>query len=373
MKRKNLIIIAIVAVVLVIAILVGSRYYPPVGGEGTGGTIGKAEKFHKGQYTEKDILLRDDILKDTAAVGKTLDQVIAFLSFMQQEKLMIDSLWIGEIEKNCPVTPTCITCMNCDKAVGLLKDYTGFLDNKKETVDNTIKILLAAYSGKSKEFTFDVGVKLLNFVQFIDEMVQRDSVLTTAIQLVDNYISQEKGSDKKRKAEIHRLKIVRDKMVIDNLLFAMKTGDKKQAKKVSTMKMLSNVEDIKSMVLSNPSGTTLGVEIPIILNQDPSFGAFLNQPGFGVYGASRFDAAAGQHAIVSIDASNNVFRVTNEINTAVGLNQVVIDSHPGSVNLVDLTATAYNSAVQNISSGVVINGVGTVFNAETIDNVFVPK
>ncbi len=75
MKKKVVIIIIIIAAI-VAAILIGSHFYPPPKGSDTSGTVGKAEKFRKGQFTEEDILLRDDILKDTAAVGKTLDQIL---------------------------------------------------------------------------------------------------------------------------------------------------------------------------------------------------------------------------------------------------------------------------------------------------------
>jgi hypothetical protein len=378
MKKKVIIIVIIIAA-LAAAIIIGSYFYPPPEGSDTSGTIGKAEKFRKGQFTEDDILLRDDILNDTAAVGKTLDQVLAFSSFMIQEKIVIDTLWIAQIKKTCPTYPDCPECAYCYQAITMLQDYSDFLKNKEETVKTTVEILLAAYNGKSKEITFDVGVKLLSFVQFIDEMVARDSVLTNSIKLVDQYISKGKVTDKKRQAEITRLKKVRDHMVIDNLLFAARTGDKKQSEMVASMPLSSSSDIISGFVTVQSSGTGFAENIPTNqavseLENLPELGVFLNLPNIGVYGEGRLDNAVTNNSIVTIGSNNYVTYNIPTYNNVLQLNDVVSNVSPvASANTLDnLIGEGYSNVLSSAPIDLFGSTTGTIFNSDVIGILIEP-
>lgn len=275
MKKKIIIIVAVV-VVVVGAILIASLYYPPSKGEDSAGTIGRAERFRNGQYTEDDILLRDNILEDTAAVGKTLHQILEFDYFMQQEIILIDTFWIGKIQKYCAENTGKTDVKKCEEAVKILQDYTTFLKNNKETVKNTCEVLLAAYNGKQKTLEFDPGIKILTFVQFIDQMLDRDSVLSQAIILVDQHISGQKTAGKEHQSQLAKLKQSRDYMVLDNLFIAIKTGDKKQRETALSLNLYNVVAGQQSVlkyveVCLTPKNGSVGVQISPVGNLE--FGA----------------------------------------------------------------------------------------------------
>ncbi|MHC1706511.1 MAG: hypothetical protein AB9842_03195 [Bacteroidales bacterium] len=382
MKRKNIIIIILIAVVAV-AIIIASRFYPPAKSDDASGTIGKAEKFRKGQFTAEDILLRDDILEDTAVVGKTLDQILAFTSFIQQEKYFIDTFWIKEIQSSCPEYPGCTECVNCARAVTLLQDYSAFLQNHKETIQTTVEVLLAAYNGKQNEYTFDVGVKILGFVQFIDEMVKRDSVLTTAIHLVDQYITKEKITDKKRQATLNRLKQVRDKMVIDNLLFAMKTGDRKQSDMVASIPFVCSADEIRN-ILSVPtnvesSASTVGsaqvassgnvVGTAAVLGI-PVLAVVYNTTSIGSYGTDRFDAAVYGTAVFLVHEDDRIVRNGPTLCSELGLDNVAtIKSLDNAPTIANIIGVGYSNVFVSAVDDFIGSSDGTIFSAE-IGNVF---
>ncbi|MHC1706403.1 MAG: hypothetical protein AB9842_02650 [Bacteroidales bacterium] len=366
MNKKVRLIIIIVAV-LGVAILIFSYFYPPSQGDDASGTIGKAEKFRKGLFTEDDILLRDDILEDTAAVGKTLDQILAFTSFMQQQKIIIDTLWIAEIKKNCPPYQGCLECPNCDKAVALLQDYSDFLKNNNETIKSTIDILIAAYNGKSKEYTFDVGVRILGFVQFMDESIKRDSVLTTAIRLVDQFITKEKVTDKKRQAALNKLKQVRDKMIIDNLLFAMKTGDKKQADMVASMPLGSAGDNISNIVLSSGYPEAAAAEtIGNIVANTPIGVATMDAVQLGSYSEGRYSSAVYGSTYVAV-SDNVVYRQVDNIANAIGVSAVAnITVGSAGIGLAEVIGVGYSNVVGSAPLGVFGSSTGTIFNSDNI-------
>ncbi|MEI6577314.1 MAG: hypothetical protein WCO63_14145 [Bacteroidota bacterium] len=270
--KKKLLIIVFIVVGLAAAIFIAAIYLPKINSDQAAGTIGKAEKLRKGQFTTEDIMLRDDILKDTAAVGRTLEQVLSFGSFMKQQKIIIDSLWIKEIQKNCPIDPSCSACANCQKATQVLKDYSSFLGNNLPVVKATCEILLAAYNGKKQDLSGDVGFKMLSFVQLVDELVKRDSVLNTAIKYVDEYISKDNASGQKQKEQLIRMKQIRDHMVLENLMFAVKTGDKKHGKIAASHTLLSSGEYLND-VLTGKDIDNIGFEF----KNDGPLGSFMNE------------------------------------------------------------------------------------------------
>ncbi len=220
MKKQVKIIIGVV-VLLAIAIAVASYFFPKPKGDETSGTIGKADKYRKDQMAAKDILLRDDILKDTAAVAKTLKQLIEFSVYSLQTKQTIDSNWIKPLAASCKDP-------QCEEVSKILREYSDFIGNNIPLMKKTNDILAESYSNPNKDLTLDVGFQLYSFISFIDQFVERDSVLDMAIEKLNKYLATDKGMDAKRKAEVAKLKKLKDRMVIDNLLFAYNTGDKKK-------------------------------------------------------------------------------------------------------------------------------------------------
>ncbi|MCX6271582.1 MAG: hypothetical protein NTU44_10245 [Bacteroidetes bacterium] len=243
MKKQVKIIIGVV-VVLAIAIAIASYYFPKPKGDETSGTIGKADKYRKDQMAAKDLLLRDDILKDTAAVRKTLTQLLEFSMYCVEFKKNIDSGWIAPVQKVC-------SSPECAKLIAPVKEYSDFMGNSMPLLKKTNEMLADCYYKSTKEMSMDVGMQLLEFVTFVDQFRKRDSVLDNAIISLDKLIKNSKELDKKRKDQLTVLKRIRDKMVYDNILLAVNTGDKKKYELCGSMPIF-NVENIKNFV----QGTT---------------------------------------------------------------------------------------------------------------------
>jgi len=256
-----------------------------------------------------------------------------------------------------------------------------FLSNKEQTVKETIDVLLAAYNGKSKDFTFDVGVKLLSFVQFIDEMVERDSVLTNSIKLVDQYLNKGKVTDKKRQAEIIRLKKVRDHMVIDNLLFAMKTGDKKQSEMVANIPFVSSADVVNSFFYGQESGVNVSenignsaLMIATELENIPVLGYIQNTPNLGVYSEGRLDVALYSSVIVAIDYSNIVLYNTPEIANILNIENIGnISAVASIVTIENIVGDGFGNVVESAPIDLFSATNGTVFNSEAIVSIIEPN
>ncbi|MEI6577312.1 MAG: hypothetical protein WCO63_14135 [Bacteroidota bacterium] len=376
MKKKVLIIVLIVVAVAA-AIIIAAIYSPKVQSDQAAGTIGKAEKLRKGQFTTEDILLRDDILKDTAAVGRTLEQVLAFGSYMKQQKIIIDTLWIKEIQKSCPVYAGCTGCANCQKATQILRDYSSFLGNSLVTVKATCEILLSAYNGKKQDLSGDVGFKMLSFVQVVDEMVQRDSVLNAAIRCVDEYISNDHSTDKKRIDQITRMKQIRDHMVLDNLMFAVKTGDKKHGKAAASFTMLSVGESLNSVL----TGKDQGIGSAVIQSSQGPVGAVLTNSSvsnqlnlrntvlgvnliqgvpLGVFNANRIDAVLISSSLISANAINS-----NVVGIIFGMNMNVVLSSIG------LAAIISSAQLNNAPLGVLLySSLQNVYSSSQVMSMY---
>ncbi len=247
MKKQVKIIIGVV-VVIAVAIAVASYFFPRPGGEDASGTIGKADKYRRAQLTEKDILLRDDILEDTAAVGKTLKVMIEFSVYAAQTKMLIDNAWIKPLQKNCADA-------ECKEIIAVLQDYSDFVGNNFSLLKNTTDMLGKCYFSGTKEISEDVGSQLISYVNFIDQFLRRDTAFDHAITALNHYIDKGTSVDAKRRQQIEALKQIRDQMVVDNLLVGINTGDQEKVNYTASLPIsnvgvlieLSNINNISSV------------------------------------------------------------------------------------------------------------------------------
>ncbi|MHC1706964.1 MAG: hypothetical protein AB9842_05520 [Bacteroidales bacterium] len=360
MNKKVRLIIIIVAV-LAVAILVFSYFYPHSQGDDASGTIGKADKYRKDQMSAQDILLRDDILQDTAAVRKTLLQLLEFTAYSVEVKKVIDSAWIIQLKANCGLA-------DCDAIISPLSEYSEYITNNIPLMNKTNGMLADCYYQSKNELPKDAGSQLLSFISFVDQFLQRDSVFDQTIQNLDKYIQADRSKDKKRKTQVTNLRNIRDKMVIDNLLFAVNTGDEKKYE-YSSAQTLYNVNTIKSV---NGAGN---LNVGDVCNS-PVIKALTSSPNLQVFVSSN-PVIMSKVIIPAVNRTENVSKVKSGISVSSGatlLSKEVLKQIESGQNLSNLQGQPINNVVipisnfNSLSSGVSVqllrkpNLTGTVFN-----------
>lgn len=342
MKKQVKIIIGVV-VVLAIAIAVASYFFPRPKGDETSGTIGKADKYRQDQMAAKDILLRDDILQDTAAVRKTLSQLIEFSLYSVEVKKVIDSGWIKPLKTNC-------SNPECGDIITPLQEYSDFINNSLPMMKTTNEMLADCYYNSKKDMSMDVGFQLLNFVNFIDQFLQRDSVFEKAITKMDKYILADKSIDKKHKEQVASLKKIRDKMVIDNLLFAANTGDKKKYEFCSNQ-VLYNVESVKNIIAAT------ALEVSYIASQT-SYSNIGNSPNLNNLYSINLGSFQSNVLIPAASVTQLGYLISSSANT----NSVIILNKPTFNNI------ASNQSLNSYANMPLSNLVNSAANFSNISS-----
>lgn len=229
-KNKKLIISAATIIILAVILYIVSLSFPPSSEDDSKGTIGKVEKFRKNQLTAKDVLLSDDLLKDTLALKNTIGEIGQFATFSIEISVLIKGYWLPEINANWQTEEGKEVSKN-------LSDFASFIDNNIEKTAATQNVLYNIYLKKEKTGTEDVGSKLANFVNYVLQLMERDSVMENTINRLNNYLAstpQVKGNLGK---QLKKLQSLRDKIIVDTFLYGTVLGDKKKSEFAAEQKL----------------------------------------------------------------------------------------------------------------------------------------
>ncbi|HOJ17988.1 MAG TPA: hypothetical protein PLT92_05445 [Ignavibacteriaceae bacterium] len=229
-KNKKLIISAAAIIILAVILYIVSLSFPPSSEDDSKGTIGKVEKFRKNQLTAKDVLLSDDLLKDTLALKNTIGEIGQFATFSIEISVLIKGYWLPEINANWQTEEGKEVSKN-------LSDFASFIDNNIEKTAATQNVLYNIYLKKEKTGTEDVGSKLANFVNYVLQLMERDSVMENTINRLNNYLAstpQVKGNLGK---QLKKLQSLRDKIIVDTFLYGTVLGDKKKSEFAAEQKL----------------------------------------------------------------------------------------------------------------------------------------
>jgi hypothetical protein len=211
----------IIGIVVVIAILIAgvSLFYPAVFKGLTSGTFGKADKYHQQQMTEKDILLRSDLVADTGQLRSMIQGLIYFAIFTQQLSVNIDSCVNNYRSKGICSDP--VKCAS----VSALADYSDFIRNNNKTLAITTRMLTAFYLRDSSDQSADVEKSLRDFGNYVNNLNEKDSVLNQALVSMDNFMLTDKTL-KTKSSEIASLKSIRDQLLLQGVQLAGMLQDK---------------------------------------------------------------------------------------------------------------------------------------------------
>ena len=212
MNKKTKVVIGAVVIVALFIIALALNF-PPVFKGKSSGTFGKADRYHKSQMSEKDILLRSKLTSDTVELKKMLQGLVYFTVFTKDLCIKID---------NC-VTVFQEQGLNSKdpgfSQLMLLKDYSSFIKNNNETLGNTISLLKGFYFKENMDESADVEKSLRDFGNYVKTLDERDVVLESALKGMDNFLVSS-NIMKERKEELKKLKSIRDQLLMQGIQLA---------------------------------------------------------------------------------------------------------------------------------------------------------
>ncbi len=201
-------------------IIIGvSLFFPAALSDLTSGTFGKADKYHKTQMTEKDVVLRSDLVADTGQLRGMIQGLIYFSLFTQNLSTTIDSCIVAYRSSGINNDPI------KQKNLELLKDFSGYIKNNNKTLQNTISMLTGFYLKDNADQSADVEKNLRDFGNYVNNLNEKDSVLNHALVSMDNFLLTNKTL-RNKKAEITSLKAIRDQLLIGSVQLAGLIQDK---------------------------------------------------------------------------------------------------------------------------------------------------
>ena len=259
MKKQVKVIIGIVVAIAIMIVAI-SFFFPAAIKSLTSGTFGKADKYRNQQMTEKDILLRSNLVSDN---GQLRDMIQGLIYF---------SLFTNDMNKNID---SCIHIYNAqgmgskaeDAAkINLLKDYSDFIKNNNKTLGITISMLTGFYLKDDSDQSADVEKNLRDFGNYVSNLNEKDSVLNLALRTMDNFMLSNKTLTAK-KTELASLKSIRDQLLLQGIQLAGLLQDKPLCAQLIGY-ALSSQPALNVIILGREQ---LGFGAPaavVILNQD---------------------------------------------------------------------------------------------------------
>ncbi|TRZ70002.1 MAG: hypothetical protein D4R97_08945 [Bacteroidetes bacterium] len=218
MKKQNKIIIGVIVGIAVVILLV-SFFFPSAYRGLISGSFGKADKYHQEQMTEKDVQLRSDITKDTAQLRQMITGLIYFALFTDNFSMTIDTCLVSYQLQGFDKDPA------NTQVIAQLKDYSTFLKNNSKTLATTTRMLAAFLLQDTLSGSMDIEQNIRDFGNYVNQVNQKDSVLTVSLARLDSYLVGNKTLQKKDE-EIRNLKAIRDQLVIKSTQFMALTGNK---------------------------------------------------------------------------------------------------------------------------------------------------
>jgi len=220
-KTKTFFIIGLAAA-LCVGFLIGvSVDYPKTDLSNFAGTFGKADKYRNVQMTEKDIELRSSLMKDTALLKSTIQQLSYFSVFTEKVSAQIDLAILSFKAKG----------MGKESGEGekltALQDYSDFIKNNNKSLNTTIGMLAGFYANDPETVSVDVEKNLKDFGTYISKLNEKNVVLNQAFAGMDAFMINNKVLHA-HQAELVQLKSIRDQLTISGIELAGMMCDKAQ-------------------------------------------------------------------------------------------------------------------------------------------------
>ena len=349
MKKQTKIVIGIVLAVAVVIIAI-SFMFPTVFKGLTSGTFGKADKYHKTQMTEKDILLRSELVADSNELRNMIQGLIYFSLFTEDISNSIDSCVDACQSQGIMNDPKKATTMLA------LKDFSDYIKNNNKTLRATISLLTGFYLKDEQEQSADVEKNLRAFGNYVNNLNEKDSILELALTSIDNFMLSNRVL-KTKKTELANLKAIRDQLLIGSVQLAGLIQDKPLS------------ATLCSYAISSQAG------LQGLLGQE-NLGVIRNQDNLGDQIMTGFIAGAQEKLNVRITPEAQ--QTLNMIRSQDGLGVEIVESQvsmgsAGQLNEIIQAQQLSSSAVKNQELGSIGNII--IYDKANLDFVVsdVPK
>lgn len=234
-KKAIAFITAVIVIFIALIFIVGK--FPPPSAEETGGTIGKVQKYRKIQMSEKDIILRSELVKDTSKLSRSIYGLAAFNSFAKEYSADLKSI-AADMEQN-----------NYSKdQAGKVAEYSKFIEENRKSVENMVALLTDFYTGDTTDYSIDVEKKLLDFNNFVEQINVKDSMIVAVLQSMEKTVKTNKT---KKDEELKNLQNIHDKLLLKGMVFAVSIGSSEQVSACSQL-MLFNTTNLGFVIGSKP-------------------------------------------------------------------------------------------------------------------------
>jgi len=186
MKSKKLYITGIVVVILAIVIIIGSKYYPPQKNNESSGTIGVVKKYNAGQMSEKDVKLKNILIKDPEAVKKTIMQLNEYRIFATGLAQDLGS-WrakIDEAKKKNRGGAKDEKLLNAGNES--FTEYKAYIEKNIVYLDNAVNLLTKVNKGDTLNQSFEYEKTLNEYENFRIQFAQKFEAIIPMLPDIHN-------------------------------------------------------------------------------------------------------------------------------------------------------------------------------------------
>ena len=186
MKNKKLLIVGVVVVVIAAAVIILSKFAPTAKNSDSAGTIGVVKKYSAKQMSEKDVKLKNIMLKDTASIKKSIEQLKVYKSFILG--LAVDmGKWDEAIADSKSKNPKGLKdekVLNDNSA--LYAEYKKYIEKNTSIIDNTIELLTRLKNGSDADRSQNYEAALTDYENFRIQVAQKFEKVISSLPKVHN-------------------------------------------------------------------------------------------------------------------------------------------------------------------------------------------
>lgn len=183
--KKNTTIIIII-LVIAIAVIIASTFYPPSKNADSTGTIGVVKKYNAGQMSQKDVKLKNVMLKDTATIRHSVEHLKNYKAFITG--LAVDlGKWNETIENAKKKSTKGIKDEKIltEKAASFI-DYKKYIEKNINVVDNTIDLFTKISKSDTLNINLSIENTITEYENFRIQVAQKFETMLSNIPVVHN-------------------------------------------------------------------------------------------------------------------------------------------------------------------------------------------
>lgn len=231
MKKNQLIVIS---VLFIIAVIIAAIFFPSADTDDAAGTVGKVKKYRDSKTSQKDIVLRNEFLKDTAALGAAIQIFGRFEYYLSDFKSELTD-WENSLVN------LKIKNEKLGKQIFELKQLAQFMENNLQTVAETKTLLEKYYTKDTLDMTIDVENNLIHFQTFTDNLEEKSKVLDSLLVNLGDILEKDKiNKIFKTKKEADALVAVREKMLAGIFIHAYMFGNEERLNSVLSSNVINS-------------------------------------------------------------------------------------------------------------------------------------